>query len=359
MDRRQTGVRARGNSIIIDFTYQGERCRESLRIKPTKTALKEMHRKREAILHSIAIGNFDYADHFPNSPKAIKLTKTPARLITIEQALKDWLKKKSKRCQYSTLKGYNSVIYHHLIPEFGSLSLMDLQPSHIDNWQDSICISNKRINNVLSPLRQLYKDAFHDGLIDKNPMERIRHLPVEQQEPEPFTQQEITKILNQLAGTEHNLIQFAFWTGLRTSELIALRWQDIDFEMKRFYVRVAIVYKKEKTTKTASGLRTVEMNEQSLDSLRKQKTLSNGSERVFIDPKTNKEWKDQLIRKRVWMPALKAAGVKYRKPYQTRHTFASMMLSSGKDPTWLSHQMGHKDWGMLRKVYARWMPSEN
>ncbi|WP_231990347.1 hypothetical protein [Nitrosomonas ureae] len=50
--------------------------------------------------------------------------------------------------------------------------------------------------------------------------------------------------------------------------------------------------------------------------------------------------------------------MKYRTPYQTRHTFASMMLSSGEHYMWVAHQMGHKDWGMIIKVYGRWIPQK-
>lgn len=49
------------------------------------------------------------------------------------------------------------------------------------------------------------------------------------------------------------------------------------------------------------------------------------------------------------------AQVKYRRPHNCRHTYASTMLTAGKDPTWLAKQMGHKDWGMIRIDYARWI----
>ena len=52
----------------------------------------------------------------------------------------------------------------------------------------------------------------------------------------------------------------------------------------------------------------------------------------------------------------KTAGVRYRRPYQTRHTYASMMLSAGEHTMHVSSQMGHADWTMLIKVYAQWMP---
>jgi integrase len=78
---------------------------------------------------------------------------------------------------------------------------------------------------------------------------------------------------------------------------------------------------------------------------------------VFNDSRTNLPWKDdQAIRKIVWTPALKRADIKYRNPYQTRHTFAPMLLSRGENPMFVAQQMGHKDWGMIIKVYGRWIP---
>jgi integrase len=78
---------------------------------------------------------------------------------------------------------------------------------------------------------------------------------------------------------------------------------------------------------------------------------------VFNDSRTNQPWKDdQAIRKIVWTPALKRAGIKYRNPYQTRHTLASMLLSRGENPMFVAQQMGHKDWSMIIKVYGRWIP---
>jgi integrase len=79
-----------------------------------------------------------------------------------------------------------------------------------------------------------------------------------------------------------------------------------------------------------------------------------GQKRLFHNPKTGLPWvNDQTIRERVWISAIKASGVIYRNPYQTQHTFASMMLSSGKNSLWVAQQMGHKDWDIIRKTYGR------
>jgi integrase len=59
----------------------------------------------------------------------------------------------------------------------------------------------------------------------------------------------------------------------------------------------------------------------------------------------------------MWVPAMKKAGDRYRRPYQTRHIYTSMMLSAGEHPMWVAKQMGHTDWMMIARVYGRWMPA--
>lgn len=80
------------------------------------------------------------------------------------------------------------------------------------------------------------------------------------------------------------------------------------------------------------------------------------TEVLFYDPETGQPWPDDAPIRRAWTAILKRAGVRYRCPYQTRHTYASMMLSAGEDPTYIASQLGHRDWAMIRKVYARWIP---
>lgn len=357
MDARQRGITIRGNSAQIAFTYQGVRCRETIPIPPTKAAQKELILKRQAILYEISIGKFDYSKHFPHSRKAQEFRKTRPDVYTIGEALKSWLQRNQAKLQKSTLQDYNSAIYFHLIPAFGELTISELTASKVKEWLSILPCSSKRKGNILIPLRQMFDELYHDEIIDKNPLQRVKNLPSKTREPEPFTQEEIMRILNELTGQAKNLIQFAFYSGLRTSELIALRWQDVDFENNRIFVTSAYVRGQLKTTKTKSGKREVTLQPQAMEALLNQQTFTRTqNQTVFHDPDTSQPWQDdQPIRKKVWIPALKKANIKYRNPYQTRHTFASMLLSRGEKPLWVAQQMGHKDWGMIIKVYGRWI----
>jgi integrase len=77
---------------------------------------------------------------------------------------------------------------------------------------------------------------------------------------------------------------------------------------------------------------------------------------VFLNPLKNEPWiGDSQIRKQAWLPAIKDSEVRYRNPYQTRHTYASMMLTAGESPIWLTSQMGHSNTAMIFKKYGRWI----
>ncbi|KZY64712.1 MULTISPECIES: site-specific integrase [unclassified Oleiphilus] len=252
------------------------------------------------------------------------------------------------------ISGYSSALKEHLIPRFGHMFLSELKPADIRHWIASLSISNKRINNVLVPLRAVYAEALEDDLIAKNPLTKIKNLNVVTREPLPFNDNEIEAIYSQLEGNDLNLITFAFETGLRTSELIALQWQDIDFDNKRIYIRRAIVRGQTKQPKTKSGVRTVDLSQPAIDALLNQQQYS-VKPFVFFDTKTEKVLNDKKIRERIWKAALKKAGVQYREPYQTRHTFASRHLSNGKPIIWVSLQMGHSNPNMTTSRYARWI----
>ena len=187
-------------------------------------------------------------------------------------------------------------------------------------------------------------------------MEHISNLKVVTKEPEPFSLSEVKAILAQMDGQILNLYEFLFFTGLRTSEVIALEWKDIGADhirVRRARVRGAI-----KVPKTAAGTREVKLLQPASEALERQKqyTYLIGKE-VFHDPFTDNPWvSDKAMRESHWGHALKRAGVPYRRPYNCRHTYASMMLSAGENHIWVANQMGHADCQILYARYGRWIP---
>jgi integrase len=150
---------------------------------------------------------------------------------------------------------------------------------------------------------------------------------------------------------------------LRTSELVALHWGDIDWihGTVRVWRAVTQAATTPEEPKTRSGNRFVKLLAPAIEALMAQKEHSFlADNEVFLNPLHGKPWDgDAPIRKLAWIPALKKAGLRYRNPYQTRHTYASMMLTAGESPIWLAQQMGHSDTSMIFRNYGRWIKTEN
>ncbi len=78
--------------------------------------------------------------------------------------------------------------------------------------------------------------------------------------------------------------------------------------------------------------------------------------RIFENPGTDRSWHDERSqRDTFWRPALRRAGIRWRRPYQTRHTYAANALAAGVNPACIARQMGHKNAKMLFTVYAKWI----
>jgi len=217
-------------SITIDFYYRGVRCRETVKLSPTKANLRYGNNLHATILHEIATNTFEFKKHFPHSTtKAARIFgNAAAGNITIEDALLTWFDSNQARWKKWTCKTNLQSINSVLIPAFRDIRLVDLNAPMIREWLRTFTCSNKRINNILIPLRGMFKDAYMDELIEQNPMDRIKNFPVSTKEPRPFSIDEQERILSALSGQVQNYFSFAFYTGLRTAELIALRWSDID-----------------------------------------------------------------------------------------------------------------------------------
>jgi integrase len=372
LTRRQN---AGGDVIQIAFTYRGLECRESVRLNPDKKADVDIAAGlRAEILSKIARETFNYATFFPDSPRALKFgfvstKKSMAELL--ETALTSYEKAQALgNMSPSTVVNYRKIIVGNLLPFFGEHALRDVTPQLLREWMASMNCTAKTVRNRTSVLRSVLDDAVEDGLLTQNPLDRValkkvmaRTTRKSEYKVDPFDQAERDAILESAAKRDpqaKNLFQFAFWTGMRTSELIGLEWGDIDWINGVVRVHQVVVAKQRKsTTKTPSGTRDVYLLPAARAALEAQKAhtfLAGG--RVFHNPRTGRPWEgDKQIRVHCWTYILKAAGVRYRCPYQCRHTFACTMLSRGENELWVAAQLGHKDVGMVRRHYGKkWIP---
>ncbi|WP_199731079.1 Arm DNA-binding domain-containing protein [Aquitalea sp. FJL05] len=361
---------AKGATIRIQFMYKGVKCRETLKLPPTKANLAFAARLRGEIINAIEFDTFKYPEYFPDSKRAkvfghIVTTHKMADLLQAalagyEQAVANGT------LSPTTLIGYRKIINGHLLPEFGMERVRDITPARLRNWIGALGVTAKAARNIISPLRSVLDDAMNDGLIEFNPLDRVALKKLLTQtsekstyEVDPFSAKEIAAILKHGSEQESNMYQFWFETGLRPGELIALDWSKVDFVHATVRIDANVVARITKGPKTAAGVRTIELSPVALEALLRQKSvtwLMGG--RVFLNPRKHRPWEvEQQIRRTSWQPLLKRAGVRYRNPYQIRHTYASHRVSSGANLFWLAQQMGHETTEMIIRHYGRWIPT--
>ncbi|MYM81145.1 DUF3596 domain-containing protein [Duganella sp. FT50W] len=352
-------------SIRIKFMYKGIECRESLKLAHTKANIKFAERLRGEILNAIQLQTFDYAKYFPDSPFLQKIgvprrrnTQTVGDLMDQQFAIYE------RTLSPSTMTSYKRNRRVHLQPQWGSVLVAEVTPAMLRAWIAPLEMKARSLRQILIPLRGAFDLAVNDDLIEDNPLDRVKLKKILTREaydndfePDPLNAQEITAILSRLDGQVRNVFQFAFCTGMRPSEYIALRWSEVDFDQMLVRVersRVDGISRDE--LKTKSGRRTIDLRCGAHEALLNQQQYSaEGNDLVFLDPATGKGWDRSSRLALHWVPALRRLELRHRNLYQTRHTFASTLLSANVNPLYVAKQMGHKDTTMITRSYGRWI----
>ena len=354
-----------GETINITFTYKGVKCREPLsNLDVTPKNIKYAERTLGEIYNKIERGTFVYAEYFPRSIR-LKIFGNAAAGKTVKMYLDEYLVIcETRKLSPSTIGGYkkcrSALSSLHMFPA------SELTPAALKTWIQSQKTTLKTIRNQLSFMRSALDEAVTDGVLQINPVSLVTASRYQSDKAEaessyvvdPLSPAEVDALLSAAGNKQwENLFRFAIQTGLRSSELCALRWRDIDFVSRTAHVQNASVVGVIKGTKTKAGTRKVELTEEALKALASQKlfTFMKG-EMIFEDPKSNKPWASaDAIRKKAWVPILRKAGIRYRNPYQTRHTFATSHISRGVNLFWLAGQMGHKGPEMLFRHYGTYL----
>ncbi|MYM73551.1 tyrosine-type recombinase/integrase [Duganella sp. FT134W] len=364
---------ARSETIRITFSLDGKRCRESLPLAHTRTNIAYARRLQAEVLNAIARGTFNYQEFFPNSVTAKKsrlaqanATAASAKPIpTIGDLIRDALEISRKTVEHSSFLCYQQIAETHLFPRWDTTPANEFSAKELRLWIMGLPGKRKTIQLILTPLRNATAQAVADNLIDEDPFDRIklsRLISKEQRTSDftadPFDIDEIEAILTACAGTEErNMVLFAFTTGMRPSEYIALRWRAINTSSHYVTVTASFVDGQEKErAKTDAGLRKIDLRTGAKVALESQLAYTgNAHDLVFLNPRTREQWKGDKPIYRRWQRILRKAGVRFRNPYQTRHTFASTLLMLGAVPLYVASQMGHADTMMITRNYGKWI----
>ena len=356
----------------VAFSFRGMQCRELLSPRPiTQTSANIAGGLRAEILRRISEGTFNYTDYFPDSDRAKQFDATGQRILVRKLLIKQLEvyehQVKNQTLSPSTYDGYAKAINSERMKFWDGVAVREATPSKLRDWISSMGVTAKFARNLLTPLRSVFEDALNDELIDFNPFDRIALNKLLKQtskasdyEVDPFTEAEREQLLLHARADERPMLQFWFATGLRPGELMALRWNKIDWQSNRARIDLNLVAKTEKGPKTEAGIRDVDLTPVAIAALIAQKPASFlAGEQIWMNPRTAKAWEaDAQIRKTLWQPLCRRAEVRYRNPYQIRHTFASSLLTAGANPWYVAEQLGHVDVQLVFRVYGKFIPQD-
>jgi integrase len=377
-------VRKINGKVYVDFVYLDERVREPSGLVWNYKNAKYVRNQLDKIVVAIKSGTFRYAKVFPDSKRAGHFiekeralcggNKTPDEVL-VKDHIWIWynLLKGSGRVTGRTLGGYKSNIDLYLLPFFGDMSFANLNVFVFDefiSWARKRKyrgkpIGNETINKVFIPFKMICRSAAikYGWGGTYNPFFGFKRLPEGDpiEKIFPFSSEEQLTLTTAITDHWKPYFRSAFAIGLREGEQIGLKPHDIDWAKKLLHVRRAITLdedgkKIEGRTKNRYSRRTIKLIPVMFDALKAQKDVHDrcGGEYFFCTPKGNPVCPSNL-RLRVWIPALKEAGLEYREMKQTRHSFATVALSCGESPLWIAKVMGHRNTEMVIKVYSKYI----
>lgn len=353
----------------IRFPFKGMRCSELLALP--RTSSNDLHIKalRGRIISEIALGIFNYGNIFPESKRALRHGHVHSKQ-TVKDLLTKYLTDVKVSKEAPTYRVYSKPCINTWIPQLGTMRLCDLDgnPGPIKEVlrERAKTVTLKTLRNDVTPFRTALDLAVDDNKIEQNPFTRIKLSTLVRvrrkstYKVDPYDLEEIKAILDTCAEIHPAWLpywQFIFFTGLRTSEGYAMRWSNIDLFKGRAFIDSAIVEGSEKVVKTEAGERTLELLPAAIEALKSQRVFSkpDSDEFVFKDPRTGDPITCYDTTANVLRKLCLRSGVRFRMQRQTRHSFASNLLSGGDNPWWVASQMGHTTVEMIFKIYGRWI----
>lgn len=366
--RKETGL------LMFDFRYEGRRCREQTLLKDSAENRKKMEKVLQRIEAEMTLGIFEYGKYFPNSPMAKVVAPSPPPEVanevrqpetpTFKKFADEWYEENAVRWKASYRKTVKTNLNRHLLPVFGEKEVGRFTKAEILKFRAALAkvehgtkvISPDRVNHIMTTMRMILAEAA-DRYEFITPFNGIKQLRVVKSDVDPFTLQEVMKVISSVRQDFKNYYTVRFFTGMRTGEIDGLKWKYVDFERGQILIRETVVDGKVEPPKTPESIRSIDMASNVLKALKEQHLVTGKiSEFVFCN-QNGLPHDHRNVTKRVWYPLLRFLDFKQRRPYQTRHTAATLWLAAGENPEWIARQMGHVNTRMLFTVYSRFVPN--
>lgn len=260
---------------------------------------------------------------------------------------------------FATRKAYGFYLDGWIVPKWGESSLSDIRTVAVEDWLKTVPLapgSRAKIRNLMSTL---FNHAMRYEWTDRNPMRLVRQSAKRLSTPDVLTAEEIGRLLGKLDGVYHMMTFLAAVTGLRVSELLALKWEDVDYEAGEIHLTRAIVCQHVGSLKTAASEKPVPMDAGLAAALldwRGKCLYNQDSDYVFASAEMKGKqplWPSSAMSKHI-RPAAKLAGIaKHVRWHVFRHSFATLLKGNGEDVKTVQESLRHADSKVTLDTYTQ------
>ncbi len=270
-----------------------------------------------------------------------------------------FLQFKKNELKYSTYYKYENIIKNRL-DSFMDKDIKDIKPSDIKLWLYNVNdVGSKSKRHYLGVLSGIFQEALFDDVIEKNPVRYVRLPKYNRPIIKPFNADEVKMIMDNAKVDNYRFyLAIAFYTGMRSGEIIGLKKSDIDFENKIIKVSRSRSRFGETTPKTRYSIRELPIIDLLMPYLKELYNLHD-NEYLFVT-QYNKPYRDtHIFQYKYWKPSLEELKIEYRRPYNTRHTYATNMLYNNLvTPVQLAQLLGHANTQMVYDVYVSYIEKQ-
>ncbi|MBI2853083.1 MAG: tyrosine-type recombinase/integrase [Chloroflexi bacterium] len=324
-------------------------------VKGTK---KDAEKRLAEILHELDTGTFLSPD------------KT-----TVREFLDRWLVEYARpNLSPRTSEGYEHIFRKYLIPVLGNLTLTQAKPEHLQRYY------SERLTGGLSPqtvrhhhavLHTALQTAVEWGLLARNVADAVTPPRAQRSTMQTWTEGDIARFLEAAKNTPHYALFYtALFTGMRRSELLALRWSDVDLLLCQISVSRSlhvltggkVVFR---MPKSAKGKRMIALSPSAVSVLREHGDNQKGAGILLGMPQGDDDLVFSTLEGKpllpnsvthAWIRLVRRAGVKYIRLHDARHTHASIMLKQGIHPKIVQERLGHSTIAITLDTYSHVAP---
>ena len=262
----------------------------------------------------------------------------------------------------TTYAAHNYVFKNHILPGLGDILLAELTSEMVGEFLEerrrfgnhrpgSSGLGEETMRHIHRLLQQCLDQAIRDGLLTENPAKAFRYRKSTTVKANIMTPLEMEDYLDAAERLGYlPMFMLALTTGLRQSELIALKWSDLDIENRTLTIAENRAVVRRELVEYGSQTRSIRLTPEVVDLLIMEHSKHPSSPLMFMHPATQRPYSPQMVR-RMHDEIIKEAGIDHIRYVDLRHTCAILALKNGMDTKELAQMLGHYRPTITRQNY--------